>query len=75
MTHKESPHSVNQQSTAASVCDEVPSQLALVKQLTVEQLGQWLQKYPGIGSDYQKDIKRLRGLHNYYSTTNHVAPL
>ena len=75
MTHKESPHSVNRQSTAASVQDEVPNELALVKQLTVEKLYQWLQEYPGIGSDYQKDIQRLRGLHNYYSTTNHVASL
>ena len=68
-------HSVNQQSTAATLQDDVPNQLALVKQLTVEQLGQWLLKHPEIGSDYQNDIERLRGLHNYYSTTNHVAPL
>ena len=67
MSRKESPHSINQQSRAASVRDEVPHDLVLVKQLTVEQLCQWLQKHPGIGSDYQKDIKKLRGMYKQYT--------
>ena len=67
MSSKGWPHSVNQPSIAASAQDNVHHDLALVKTLSVEQLCQWLQKHPGIGSDYQKDIKRLRGMYKEYA--------
>ena len=62
MSSKEQLQFVNRQPTAALVQADVPHQ-PFSKQLNVEGLCQWLQNHPEIGSDYQEDVEKLRGMH------------
>ena len=71
VSSKEQLQFVEQQPTSASVQADVPHQ-TFSEQLNVEGLYHWLQNHPEIGSDYQEDIEKLRGMHSMYLLCNGI---